>query len=67
MREVYRLHNSLLHENRIDITNLEARKIPIDNEIDISILLEFDLYNLDIHDIIIGQFDELTAYLDSVS
>jgi hypothetical protein len=67
MEKLYNMHNQLLNENDLKITSSEAVKIFIGNYFEIQISLAFELNNLEKIDEIVDQFDEFTAYLDSIS
>jgi hypothetical protein len=64
MNQLALLQINLLHEDELDIIFFEAQ-IPSDNDTEISILLKFELNNLEILDKIVEQFDVFTAYFDS--
>jgi hypothetical protein len=67
MKYFYRLHNTLLHEDELEISHLDAASYPIDNKFEISIYFVFQLNNPEKFDKIVEQFDALTLYMDSIS
>ena len=62
--------NRLLHslyEDRIEISHAHVLRIPSNNDIDLSILLKFELDNPGGLDNIVQKFDVFTLYLDCIS
>jgi hypothetical protein len=66
MKHLNHLYNSLLNEDELDISLLDVVKIAGDDDFVISILMEFQLNNLEISDKIVQQLDAFTEYLDSI-
>ncbi len=67
IKEFYSNLISILHDD-LKISRLEAISNRCENKkFAISICLEFELLNVNMCDTIVGLFDALTLYLDSVS
>jgi hypothetical protein len=67
MKEFSLLQHSLLCEEGLEITHLDAAKIPSDNDFELSILLAFELKDCGKFDKVFEQIDAFTVYLDSIS
>jgi hypothetical protein len=64
MNQLALLQIDLLREDGLNILSLEATQIPIDDDNEISISMEFELNDPEMLEKIVQHFAVFTAYLD---
>ena len=67
MKQLNRLHDKLLDEDDLDISDLHVTKDPSDNIFNISILWKLKVNRPKMLDTIVDQFEAFTDFLNTLS